>query len=209
MPKLKRMFMIYRIIFLSLFFFSNANAQSLLEMLDEDQAVRTKLRELPREQIKKYIDEVMLPGDKLRLEKTEEILASGSVLSAEELLAAAFIMQHGSYEKHYKSAMELARKSSELDPSNSDAVWLSSAAEDRYLLKIDKSQVWGTQLKRKIKSSGTYQIYYLENFDKSAKTDKQRLERGLPTLGELESRLLRMEKEQDRNKQYSIWKTGT
>lgn len=151
----------------------------------------------------------MLPGDKLRLEKTEKILASDKTLTTQEVLAAAFIMQHGSEVKHYRMAMELALQSFELDPNNLDAIWLASAAQDRYLLKINEPQVWGTQLKRKMNVSGTYQIYYLENFDKSIKTDKQRQSRGLPSLAELESRLSRMEAQSDRAKQYSIWKTGS
>lgn len=199
---------VYSFVLFAMFVSLHTNAQSLTDMLKEDQAVRAKLRELPREQVKAYIDEIMLPGDKIRLEKTEKILNAGHQLSAEELLAAAFIMQHGSQTKHFKLAMELALQSLELDPTNEDAMWLSCASEDRYRLKVDRPQVWGTQLKRKMNSENTHQIYYLENFDRTVKTDEQRLKRGLTTLNEIESRLSRMAKESERAKQYSIWKTG-
>ncbi|KTF10027.1 hypothetical protein [Pseudoalteromonas sp. H105] len=191
------------------FFVSQVNAIDVIALYKEDQTVRTHLRSLPKDEVRKYITEVMLPGDKARLSQVESLLNSTDSLSSEEYFAAAMIMQHGSEPKHYKMAMELSKKSASLDPNNKSANWLSCAAEDRYLLKIGKSQVWGTQLNRKMNADGTHEIYYLENFNKNARPDEQRKLCGIPTLAEIESRLEAMAKLTDRNKQYSLWKTGT
>ena len=197
------------IFLLSTFFVSQAIANDLIRLYKEDQLVRANLRSLPTSEIKQYIAEIMVPGDKVRLNKVEDILKRSKNLSSEEYFAAAMIMQHGSEPSHYKRAMELSQKSASLDPDNTKANWLSCAAEDRYLLKIGKPQVWGTQLKRKMNAAGTYEVYYLENFDKNARPDEQIKRCGIPVLSEIESRLERMAKLDSRNKQYSLWKTGT
>jgi hypothetical protein len=197
------------ILLVSTLFVSQVIANDVLKLYEEDQAIRTNLRSLPNDEVKKYINEVMLPGDKVRLKEIERILKSSEKLSSDEYFAVAMIMQHGSEPSHYQKAMELAKKSASLDPSNKNANWLSCAAEDRYLLKIGKHQVWGTQLKRKMNLAGKYEIYYLVDFDKSARPDQQRKKCGIPLLSEIESRLERMAKLTNRNKQYSLWKTGT
>jgi hypothetical protein len=197
------------IFFTSAFFVSQLNASELIKLYEDDQAVRTHLKTLPKSEIKKYINEVMLPSDEDRLSKVESILKANENLSSEEYFAAAMIMQHGSEPIHYKRAMELSQKAVAINPANKNASWLSCAAEDRYLIKIGKPQVWGTQLKRKMNATGTYEIYYLVNFDKNARPDEQRKMCGIPTLTEIESRLDRMAKLESRNKQYSLWKTGT
>jgi len=193
----------------SSFFASQVIASDLLELYSEDQAVRTHLRTLAKSEVKKYITEVMLPGDKIRMSQAEDILKSSKNLSSEEYFAAAMIMQHGAEPIHYKKAMEYSIKSLQLDPENKNASWLSCAAEDRYLLKVGKPQIWGTQLNRKINSLGTYEVYYLENFDKNARLDAQRIKCGIPRLSEIEARLASMTKLSNRNEQYRLWKTGT
>ncbi|MEP1555030.1 hypothetical protein [Paraglaciecola sp.] len=197
------------ILFASAFFIAQVNASDLIKLYEEDQAVRTHLRTLPNSEVKKYITEIMLPGDKARLSQIERILETAENLSSQEYFAAAMIMQHGSELSHYKKAMELSQTSVSLDPSNTNASWLSCAAEDRYLLKLGKPQIWGTQLKRKMNAAGTHKIYYLENFDKDARPDEQRKVCGIPVLSEIESRLEKMANLKNRNKQYSLWKTGT
>jgi hypothetical protein len=197
------------IFLISAFFVSQTFASELLKIYEEDQAVRTHLRTLPNNEVRKYITEVMLPKDKIRLAQVENILKTHKNLSSKEYFAAAMIMQHGSEPEHYQLAMELSKKSANLDPKNKNASWLACAAEDRYLIKIGKKQIWGTQLKRKMNYNKTFEIYYLENFDKTARSDTERTKCGIPTLSEIKSRLDRMEKIESRNKQYSLWKTGT
>ena len=184
-------------------------AIDVLALYKDDQAVRTHLRTLPKNEVKEYITQVMLPGDQVRLEQVEQLLKTTENLSSEEYFAAAMIMQHGSDPAHYKMAMELSQKARALDPSNKNASWLSCAAEDRYLQKIDQPQIWGTQLHRKMNAEGTHEIYYLENFDKNARADEQRVQCGIPTLAGIEAKLEKMATLTDRNKQYRLWKTGT
>ncbi len=188
---------------------SQVMATDLLKLYEEDQAARTHLQKLPENEIRKFITEVMVPGDKIRLAQVEDVLKISENLSSAEYLAAAVIMQHGSEPDHYKKAMELAQKAVSLDPANKDASWLSCAAEDRYLMKIGKPQVWGTQLDLKMNNSGTHQIHYLDNFDKKARTDEQRKKCGLPSLVEIEEKLAKMAKLESRNEQYKLWKSGT
>jgi len=197
------------IFLISAFFVSQTFASELLKIYEEDQAVRTHLRTLPKNEVRKYITEVMVPKDKIRLAQVESILKTHKKLSSKEYFAAAMIMQHGSEPEHYQLAMDLSKKSASLDPKNRNASWLACAAEDRYLIKIGKKQVWGTQLKRKMNSTKTFEIYYLVNFDKTARPDKERTKCGIPALSEMEFRLEKMAKLENRNKQYSLWKTGT
>lgn len=196
-------------LFASTFLIFQVHANDLIKLYEEDQAVRTHLKSLPKKEVRKYITEVMVPGDEVRLAQVENILKSTESLSSEEYFAAAMIMQHGSEPRHYKRAMELSQKSASLDPDNTNANWLSCAAEDRYLLKVGKPQVWGTQLKRKMNLAATYEVYYLVNFDKNARLDEQRKVCGIPALPEIESRLERMAKLKSRSEQYRLWKTGT
>lgn len=196
------------ILLASALFATQGIASDLVELYKQDQAVRAHLQTLPKGEFERYIAEVMLPGDKIRMSKVEEILRTSKNLSSEEYFAAAMIMQHGSTPSHYKKAMELSQKAVQLDPNNKNASWLSCAAEDRYLKNIGKPQVWGTQLSRKMNSSGTYEIYYLENFDKHARSDEERVKCGIPTLSGIKSKLERMAKLEDRNAQYRLWKSG-
>lgn len=122
----------------AVFFICQLNASDLLELYKEDQAVRSQLKLLSHKEVKKYIIEVMLPGDKIRLSKVQGLLNTSENLSSEEYFAAAMIMQHGSEPKHYKMAMELSRKSATLNQNYKSAHWLSFAAEDRYHLKMGK-----------------------------------------------------------------------
>jgi hypothetical protein len=200
---------IFAITFFVALFITQANATDLTALYIEDQAVRSHLRTLPENEVRKYITEVMLPGDKVRMAQVETILASNIALSSEEYFAAAMIMQHGSQPSHYQKAMTLSQTSAQLDPSNKKARWLSCAAEDRYRMKIGQSQVWGTQLSRKMNQTETYEIYYLENFDKTAKPDVDRIKCGLPALTDIEARLDKMAKIEGRSKQYKLWKTGS
>jgi len=197
------------LLFIPTLFMNQVMATDLLKLYEEDQAARTHLQSLPEHEVRKFITEVMLPADKIRLAQVEEKLNMSETLSSREYLAAAVIMQHGSEPAHYKKAMELSQKAVALDPANKDASWLSCAAEDRYLMKIGQPQVWGTQLDRKMNNTGTYEIHYLDNFDKTARTDEQRKKCGIPSLAEMESKLEKMAKLESRSAQYKLWKTGT
>lgn len=85
----------------------------------------------------------------------------------------------------------------------------SCAAEDRYLLKVNKKQVWGTQLESKLNKVGTYEILYLIDFDETQKSDAEREGCFLPSLKEMKRRLNAMSKMKNINMQFEHWMSGT
>lgn len=116
--------------------------------------------------------------DKARQTKVHKLIASNALLHGDDFFHAAMILQHGGSPENYKLANELSLKAAELNPSNQTAKWLACAAEDRYLQSIGKPQIWGTQYQKQSKDAP----WTLEPFDKTAKTDKERIEMGVRTL---------------------------
>jgi len=191
------------IIIIVLLTIQNASyASELAELAKADQAARTG------KDPSKINWTLVAQQDEERRGKVLKILASDQDLSANDYFYAALIMQHGSKPSDYKKAMELAQQSIKIDPSHAKAKWLACASEDRYLIKIGEPQVWGTQLKRKLNVDKSFDVYYLVNFDKSARLDSARVNCGLPSLHEMEIRFEIMAKLPSRNEQYKVWKNG-
>ncbi len=124
-------------------------------------------------------------NDKLRLQQVQKLIDSNSLHHSDDFYHAAMIFQHGSKPEHFQMANKLALKSAAMNPSNTNAKWLACAAEDRYLHNVGKPQVWGTQFRM----VGSWTI---EPFDKVAKTDKERIENGVPTIEQTLVRLRQM-----------------
>lgn len=145
----------------------------LKEIFEADQDDRKNLRnkETNRETIKLK--------DEARLKRVEELYANGLLEKADDLMNAAMIYQHGDKPEHYKKAFELANKASGLGHPRGKK--FSALAEDRYLLKIGKPQIWGTQF---IKHSADGAWMIKEPFDRDAKTDEERKEMDLPNIDE-------------------------
>ena len=184
----------------------NLNASELLTLLAEDQKAREPIYTLPRDEVKAYIQNVMLPGDKVRREEVIKLMASKPSLNADEYFAAAMIMQHGYSAEDAKNAMQYAINAIEKDSSHEQAKWLKCASEDRYLQRSGKAQVWGTQLSRKKHPTADYDILYPANFDRTQKTDKQREGCNLPSYAEIDHRLIEMASVSKRSEQMKIWK---
>src|ERR1035437_9772980 len=89
-------------------------------------------------------------NDRARLNRAIEIYElckeKKADLSANDLFSLAMIFQHGSDSADYIKTIELATLAGE--KGNDKGKWLSAAAEDRYLLSMDKKQKWGTQFKK-------------------------------------------------------------
>ena len=134
---------------------------------------------------KSHLDEV-IARDAARLRRTYELLAAGAVKSGQDHENAALMLQHGHEPADYLRASELARRAAALDQSISP--WLACAAEDRFLQKVGKPQIWGTQYQR-TSATGPWS---LEPLDRTAKTDAERLANGVPTLAEQEARMATM-----------------
>ena len=180
-------------------------AENLTDLLQQHQNGRVSLRAMTGDAAVQDYLEKLQHSDAQRRIQVENILNSNTELDSEELLAAAIILLDSNEPTHHQHALELARQATEQDPINIKAHWLVCAAEDRYLLSNGAPQVWGTQLKLKMNAEQKREVYYQVNFDRTAKSDKDRIACGLPGLNEMEIRLARMARLKDRNAQYRIW----
>lgn len=159
------------ICFMSMFSLSvlanSAVNQALLKLYKEDQTDRQN-------------NSITWAKDDARLASVERIIASDGLVTTEDYYHAAVIFQHGRESKYYLKAKRLALKSVELN--NNKARWLASAAEDRYLHSVGKPQIWGTQF-------NGIRCLTMEPFDRTIKTDTQRVANGVPTLAQIEDYL--------------------
>ena len=78
-----------------------------------------------------------------RSKEVRAMLASGNLVSAEDLYKAAFVLQHGETADDYLLAHVLSTDS--LAKGNGDAKWLVAATLDRYLQLAGRAQIFGTQ----------------------------------------------------------------
>ena len=165
--------LVYFILFCGTAIFACASEnQELREMYESDQFERKNNLYSPS-------------ADAKRLNRAKEMLEEGLLTTASDYYHAAIIFQHGGTSIDYKTAQNLATRASKLDPNNKSAKWLACAAEDRYLLSIGKAQIWGTQF-RMLKGETEWS---LEPFDRTAKTDAQRIQNNVRTLEQTQKRL--------------------
>lgn len=139
----------------------------LIEMFKSDQADRTN-----------HIDrDIRQKNDSLREARVYELLDSNKVHTSLDFNNAALIFHHGEDSVAYGMAVKLMRKSIELDSTRNK--WFLAVITDRYLLSINKPQVYGTQYKRL--EDGTV---LREEMDSTKITDAERIEFGVETLAE-------------------------
>jgi tetratricopeptide (TPR) repeat protein len=139
----------------------------LVEMFKNDQADRTN-----------HIDRnIRQKNDSLREARVYELLDSNKVRTSIDYNNAALIFHHGEDSIAYSMAVELMKKSMELDSTRNK--WLLAAITDRYLLSINKPQIYGTQYKRLDNN-----IFVREEIDSTKITDAERIECGVETLAE-------------------------
>ena len=121
--------------------------------------------------------------DAVRRNQVLELIKQGSVRSAEDYCRAALIFQHGDTVDEIRLAYSLATTSRALDPTEKRCKWLSAAAWDRILLRLNKPQWYGTQFTRS--QAGKWELYPV---DETAVTDGERAELGVPPLAESRAR---------------------
>jgi len=157
---------------------TNSTSKLLLEMYQADQLSRNEIE----------IDWGLLAfQDERRRIIVLRILDLELLQTSKDHFYAAMIMQHGLESSNYKLAMQLANRAYELDSSDILSLWLASAAEDRFLHSIGEPQIWGTQFQTDYNGIWTY-----EPFDKTKKTDADRIARGIGSISEIEERVLDM-----------------
>lgn len=123
--------------------------------------------------------------DFLRQKRVYELLDLGKVRTSKDYQNAAMIFQHGRDSTAYGMAVELMRKSIELDSTVNK--WLLAAAIDRHLLSKDEPQIYGTQYKKR----GS-EPWRLGEMDTSKISDAERIEFGVLTLAQQQEKLKRM-----------------
>lgn len=144
----------------------------LIEMFKCDQADRTN-----------HIDrDILQKNDSFRETRVYELLDSNKVHTSLDFHNAALIFHHGEDSVAYAMAVKLMRTSMELDSTRNK--WYLAVLTDRYLLSINKPQIYGTHYKRLDNN-----IVVREEMDTTIITDAERVEYGVETLAEQKEKL--------------------
>lgn len=125
-------------------------------------------------------------NDSLRRIRVIQLLDSNKVHTSLDYKNAAMIFQHGLDSTHYRMAVELMKKSVDLDSTANK--WLLAAAIDRYLLSKNEPQIYGTQYYRK----GVDKPWESAEIDTIKISDAERLKYGVPTLAQQKERVKAM-----------------
>ena len=146
--------------------------QELHELFQSDQADRTN----------HLSSEERNFNDSIREARVYELLDSNKVITATDYNNAALIFHHGEDSVAYAMAVKLMKKSIELDSTRNK--WFVAVIMDRYLLSINKPQIYGTQYKR-LEDGKVIK----ENMDTTQITDAERIEFNVEILAEQREKL--------------------
>lgn len=122
------------------------------------------------------------PRDEARRSRVRALLDAGQLRVADDYYGAAFVFQHGDSADDCLLAHVLAMAAMTL--GRNDASWIATATLDRYLQRIDRSQIFGTQYSGMVggpMSQG--------KFDTTLIPDALRLLLRVPTLEQQQERL--------------------
>lgn len=123
-------------------------------------------------------------NDQVRRQKVLVLLRDGRVCSSNDFYSAAMVFQHGETPDEARLSHSLAVVSATLNPDNSQARWLAAAAWDRYMMRLNRPQWYGTQFS-KDQATGLWVLY---SVDETAVTDDQRQQHNVPTLAQSRTR---------------------
>lgn len=127
---------------------------------------------------------VVSKRDQARRQSVLAILRAGRARSSNDFYSAALVFQHGETPDEAKLAHSLAVVSANLNPDNGEARWLVAATWDRYMMRLNRPQWYGTQFS-KDPATGLWVLYTV---DETAVTDEQRERHGVPTLAQSKTR---------------------
>lgn len=116
-------------------------------------------------------------ADAERREQVRAMLDRGEVRSGGDYWRAGFIFQHGDHPDDFLLAHALATAA--LSLGEQDGAWLAAASLDRYLVAMDRPQIYGTQFIA-IPDQPTSQ----SALDRDLLTDSIRETTGVPPLAE-------------------------
>jgi len=141
--------------------------QELIKIFKSDQDDRTN-----------HIDRsIIQKNDSIREARVYELLDSNKVHTSTDYCNAALVFHHGEDSVAYGMAVKLMKKSIELDSTRNK--WFLAVATDRYLLSINKPQIYGTQYKRL-----DNKVVVRKKMDSTKITDAERIEFGVETLAQ-------------------------
>lgn len=153
---------------------SKDNAE-MQEIVDADQKARQNFTKMTSEQMKAMAD-----SDHARLVRTQEIVGSLALHTANDFANAALVMQHSVTFNGYRLAHELAVCSMLLGDKKTGR-WLVAASYDRMLGSLGHDQRFGTQY-----DPGGFKIT-----DELGICDAERTALGCPTLEEAKARVFK------------------
>lgn len=153
--------------------------RELFEMFQADQSERRQASAGTLEW------EELARRDRERLARALEIVEAGEAEASDDWYHAAMIMQHGDVLEDYQRAHEWAVRAAEADKPHPKARWLAAAAKDRWLLKQDLPQMYGTQF---VREGDRWVLYEVD----PEVTDEERARWDVPPLAEAKARAERM-----------------
>lgn len=122
---------------------------------------------------------VVNAADKVRRARTQALLDSGALDSAEDFYHAAYVFQHGDAPEDFLKAHALAVVA--VARGKQEATWIAAATLDRYLQRIGQPQIYGTQFTHPPKQKWTQEPYRRDLL-----SDAVRKASGVPVLAEQE-----------------------
>jgi len=116
-------------------------------------------------------------ADEARREETRKLLASGALHTGEDYEHAAFVFQHGGSPEDYLLAHTLAMVA--VTKGDTTAIWVATAALDRYLHSLGRKQIFGTQFLSHAEGDGRT-TWTQEPYDRALVPDVLRDQLGVP-----------------------------
>lgn len=114
--------------------------------------------------------------DAERRARTRAMLDANEITTAQDFFHAAFIFQHGGEADDFLLAHVLAVTA--VNKGHSQASWIAAATLDRYLQRIGRPQVYGTQFQLRPAAGDVTQ----GDYDQALLPDALRRAAGVPTL---------------------------
>jgi hypothetical protein len=154
--------------------------EELARLYREDQADRD-----PKDG--KPIDwKVVGPRDKAREDRVKELYTQDKIKTGNDYFNAAMVLQHAPKPEDYLLAHELCVVA--ISKGKQEARWLAAAAEDRFLMNLNRPQRFGTQY-RSVGPDSPVKLYEVD----PSVTDAHRREMSVPSLAKAREREAEMD----------------
>jgi hypothetical protein len=155
----------------------------------EDNVILKKLYQADQQQrMQKDIDwNVLGQNDRERFATVKKLLKNGQISTAMDYANAARILNHGAGLQDFRLANAFAELGLALEPKNMDLMRIFAATWDRMMMAQNRAQWYATQYSK----SGDDHPWELYAVDEQV-TDRQRQELSLPTLVEMQEKILKM-----------------